>query len=67
MTILAHASSHCAAESSDAEDLDALTTALEISSAYEQLQESCAMFKSAAPDTEEPQPSSPGQSPLPSC
>ena len=44
------------------EDLNALAVALEIASAYEQLQESCATFKSAARSSEEQQHSNSGQS-----
>ena len=47
------------------EDLNALAVALEIASAYEQLQESCATFKSAARSSEEQQPSDSGESLLP--
>jgi len=57
----------CAAESADAEDMNALTIALEIASAHEQLQESCATFRSASGASDEPGASSPGQpNPLPS-
>lgn len=44
------------------EDLNALAVALEIATAYEQLQESCATFKSAARSSEEQQHSDSGQS-----
>ena len=51
-----------AAQSGDVEDLNALAVALEIASAYEQLQESCATFKSAARSSGEQQHSDSGQS-----
>ena len=44
----------CAAESADPEDVDALTIALEIASAHEQLQESCATFRGASGASNEP-------------
>ena len=54
-----------AAQSGDVEDLKALAVALEIASAYEQLQESCATFKSAARSSEEQQHSDSGEFLLP--
>ena len=51
----------CAAKSADDEDMDALAIALEIASAYEQLQESCATYKKASGTADEPGPSSPGK------
>ena len=56
-----------AAESADDEDMDALAIALEIASAYEQLQESCATFKRASGTSENPDSSIPGQIEPQSC
>ncbi|CAL5221890.1 g4155 [Coccomyxa viridis] len=54
-------SAEAMAESADDEDMDALAIALEIASAYEQLQESCATLKRASGTSENPGSSIPGQ------